>query len=69
MTKRILYFADPMCSWCWGFSPVIAAIARLSGERAPIRLVVGGLRTGETRPLNARTKAYIRHHWDDRPDL
>lgn len=64
MTKRILYFADPMCSWCWGFSPVIDAIARLFGERAPIRLVVGGLRTGETRPMDARAKAYIRHHWE-----
>ena len=20
--KRLLYFADPMCSWCYGFSPV-----------------------------------------------
>ena len=63
MAKRILYFADPMCSWCWGFSPVIDAIARLCGERAPIRLVVGGLRIGETRPLDAARKASIRHHW------
>ena len=19
--KQLIYFADPMCSWCWGFSP------------------------------------------------
>jgi putative protein-disulfide isomerase len=64
MAKRILYFADPMCSWCWGFSPVIAEIARVSGERAPIRLIVGGLRAGETRPMDGRAKAYVRHHWE-----
>jgi putative protein-disulfide isomerase len=64
MAKRILYFADPMCSWCWGFSPVIDAIARLCGERARIRLVVGGLRTGETQPLDPARKASIRRHWE-----
>jgi hypothetical protein len=25
--RQLVYFADPMCSWCYGFSPVIAAIA------------------------------------------
>jgi putative protein-disulfide isomerase len=24
---RFVYFADPVCSWCYGFSPVIAALA------------------------------------------
>jgi putative protein-disulfide isomerase len=24
--KHLVYFADPMCSWCYGFSPVIAAL-------------------------------------------
>jgi putative protein-disulfide isomerase len=62
--KRILYFADPMCSWCWGFSPVIADIARACGERVPIRLCVGGLRAGETRAMDDRAKAYVRHHWE-----
>lgn len=64
MTKRILYIADPMCSWCWGFSPVIAEIARVGGARAPVRLIVGGLRPGETRPMDERAKAYVRHHWE-----
>lgn len=64
MIKRILYIADPMCSWCWGFSPVIAEIARVGGARAPVRLVVGGLRPGETRPMDERGKAYVRHHWE-----
>ena len=24
---QFVYFADPMCSWCYGFAPVIAALA------------------------------------------
>jgi protein-disulfide isomerase-like protein with CxxC motif len=32
--SRVLwYFADPMCSWCWGFSPVIGAIKETYSER------------------------------------
>jgi len=62
--KQIVYVADPMCSWCWGFAPVIAAIDDAFGEAAPVRLVVGGLRAGETRAMDEKSKAYVRHHWE-----
>jgi putative protein-disulfide isomerase len=62
--KQIVYVADPMCSWCWGFSPVIAAIDDAFGAAAPVRLVVGGLRAGETRVMDEKSKAYVRHHWE-----
>jgi putative protein-disulfide isomerase len=61
--KRIFYFADPMCSWCWGFSPVIARIVADHSDKAPVRLVVGGLRAGATEPMDERAKAAIRSHW------
>ncbi|MDB5418474.1 MAG: dithiol-disulfide isomerase, partial [Phenylobacterium sp.] len=25
---HLIYFADPMCSWCYGFSPVIEEIRK-----------------------------------------
>ena len=62
--KRIFYFADPMCSWCWGFAPVIARIVAEAQDRAPVRLVAGGLRVGATEPMDARAKAAIRGHWE-----
>ncbi len=62
--KRILYIADPMCSWCWGFSPVIGAIAEAAAGRAWIKVVVGGLRPGTTEPMVERAKAAVRHHWE-----
>ena len=64
-SRRLLYFADPMCSWCWGFSPVIAAIAQVCAGLVPIRLCAGGLRAGETRPMDDRSRSYVRHHWEE----
>lgn len=63
--RRILYVADPMCSWCWGFAPVIVAIAETYGAVAELRLVMGGLRPGTSVPLGVRAKEEIRHHWTE----
>jgi putative protein-disulfide isomerase len=63
--RRALYFADPMCSWCWGFSPVIGQIGQLLGEQAEIRLVVGGLRPGTTKAMTDGDKEYVRRHWHE----
>lgn len=62
--KRMLYIADPMCSWCYGFGPVIGEIAADYGDDVPVKVIVGGLRAGETTPMDARSKAYVRHHWE-----
>ena len=60
---HLIYFADPMCSWCWGFSPVIDAIAEVWGESLPIRLVMGGLRPGPHEPMSDDARAELREHW------
>ena len=58
---ELLYIADPMCSWCWGFAPVIDKIDR--SFDIPVRVVVGGLRPGDrAEPLN-RVRAMLEHHW------
>lgn len=56
------YFADPMCSWCWGFSPVIESVRDEYRERMKIALVLGGLRH-ETTPMTAAQRDDILHHW------
>ncbi len=61
---KLLYIADPMCSWCWGFSPVIAAIAERYSDRVPVELIMGGLRAGNTVPMDQAAKDTIRHHWE-----
>ena len=59
------YFADPMCSWCWGFSPVIENIRSTYGERLNIALILGGLRPGTTELMTAKMRDEILHHWHD----
>lgn len=61
--RHFLYFADPMCSWCYGFSPVMIALAKQFEGRLPVRVVTGGLRAGNTRPMRPEDKAYIRDAW------
>jgi len=59
----LLYFADPMCSWCWGFSPVIAELAKRYGSTISFQCVMGGLRAGNTVPTDAAFREEILHHW------
>jgi putative protein-disulfide isomerase len=61
--RHFLYVADPMCSWCYGFAPVVGALARHFEGRLPVRLVMGGLRAGNTRPMTSKDRDYIRGAW------
>lgn len=60
---HFLYVADPLCSWCYGFAPVMEQLAARFADRLPVRLVMGGLRAGNTRPMRAEDKNYIRDAW------
>lgn len=45
MSSRLIYVMDPMCSWCWGFAPVVQALIEQAQARGVgVDLVVGGLR-------------------------
>lgn len=57
------YFADPMCSWCWGFSPVISEIKKKYAEKIKIALVMGGLQPGESNVMSDSSREEILHHW------
>jgi len=57
------YFADPMCSWCWGFAPVIAEIKHRFADRLRISLNLGGLRPGTTTPIGEQLREEILQHW------
>lgn len=63
-TRPVLwYFADPMCSWCWGFSPVIERIKTEYGDRVHLSLNLGGLRPGTRAPMTDSLREEILHHW------
>jgi len=60
---HLIYFSDPMCSWCYGFSPVVEDIRRTFGGGLPIRVVMGGLRPGTETPMTEEAKLEIADHW------
>lgn len=64
MNEKILwYVADPMCSWCWGFTPVMERIRNEYGGRLKVELLLGGLRPGTKEPMPSARREEILHHW------
>lgn len=56
----LLYFFDPLCGWCYGFSPVIKKLEQEFGDTITFRAVCGGMITGDrVRPI-AEKADYIR---------
>lgn len=43
--RNLVCYGDPMCSWCYGFGPELAALLEARPD-VPLRIVVGGLRNG-----------------------
>lgn len=58
----IIYIADPMCSWCYGFGPEITALHQGLPE-VPIELIMGGLRAHQTTPITTEQRNKILSHW------
>jgi putative protein-disulfide isomerase len=60
---QFIYFVDPMCSWCYGFSPVIDMLRKRYRDVLPIRLIMGGLRPGTTEPMAEPARRTLVGHW------
>lgn len=59
---HLLYFADPLCSWCYGFGPQLARLLeRHPGTR--LDLVMGGLRPFNTETMSPAFREMLRGHW------
>jgi len=52
-----------MCSWCWGFAPVIEELQSTLSGSYTFSLVLGGLRTKGEMSWNETSKDYLRGHW------
>lgn len=58
----LYYFGDPMCSWCWGFKPVLEQIDREYPELRRVT-VMGGLRAGAEVPMSDELAGHIQSAW------
>ena len=62
---NLIYVADPMCSWCYGFGKSMDALLANPGEFAPLQLalVMGGLRPYTSESLAPGRADEIFGHW------
>lgn len=59
---EFVYVGDVMCSWCWGFAPVLDRLRKRFG--IPIRVVNGGLRPGpHAQLLDPEMVSYLTGAW------
>ena len=59
---QLLYIADPLCSWCYGFGPELSKLIERHTE-ARLDLLMGGLRPFNTRVMSPEFKEMLRGHW------
>lgn len=63
MEKEIIYVGDPLCGWCFGFTKVFEKVERSFGDRAEIKIVMGGLKVDDSIIINDRVKKLISKNW------
>ncbi|MFY0625991.1 MAG: DsbA family protein [Reichenbachiella sp.] len=62
--QRLLYFGDPMCSWCWGITNHLEKIKEEWKKTFDFELVLGGLRPGGGDAWTPEFREMIRSHWE-----
>ena len=61
---QLIFVIDPMCSWCWGFHPVIKELREKHADKYEFSLVVGGLRTKGQMAWTEESKGYLAQNWN-----
>ena len=59
----LIYIGDPMCSWCYGFSPEITKAKEELESTVDFLLIMGGLRPNGTETM-ADLGDFLKEHWD-----
>lgn len=62
---NLIYVADPMCSWCYGFARPMDELLAQPGDAAPLQLalLMGGLRPHTTEPMARARADELAGHW------
>lgn len=66
--KEIVAVLDPMCSWCWGFEPVLQKLIEDLSDEVEFSLILGGLRNSGEQVWDDGFKRYLRSHWSSVED-
>ncbi|HEX7381758.1 MAG TPA: DsbA family protein [Nevskiaceae bacterium] len=60
---EVLYAADPMCTWCWGFAPVSLELQKAVEGKAGFRVLAGGLALNPGGPMHAGEVEVMLAEW------
>ena len=59
----LVYVHDPMCSWCWGFAPVLEALLSSLPESVAVRRLLGGLAPDSEEPMHVSIREHVQRQW------
>ena len=61
---HLIFVLDPLCSWCWGFHPIMEELRKKHSDTYTFSLVVGGLRTKGQMPWTEESRHYLAQNWN-----
>lgn len=63
MSHILYYVHDPMCSWCWGFSPVLRGLLARLPPGVEVRRLLGGLAPDSGEPMPPALREKLQATW------
>ncbi len=64
LKKKTIFVVDPMCSWCWGFAPIIEQLCVIQSDNYDFSLVLGVLLAKGDMVWDESSKGYLKGHWE-----
>ena len=61
--SKLIYVHDPMCSWCWGYSPTWLKLKSELAGKVVIEYKVGGLAPDSQDPMPQNMKEMLEGTW------
>jgi len=62
-TAKLIYVYDPMCSWCWGFTPAWQQLKQALDGIVTIEYRVGGLAPDSSEPMPEHMQHMLQNTW------
>ncbi|OOQ59523.1 DsbA family protein [Mucilaginibacter pedocola] len=59
---KIYYFTDPMCSWCYGFSPTVKQLKE-NYPNIDLQIISGGFSPFSKQIVDAEYREFLEYHW------
>ena len=63
MNTTLYYIHDPMCSWCWGYSPIWDTLQKSLPSSIKVEYVAGGLAPDSDMLMPIAQQKMIQNHW------